>query len=189
MNNVRRNSPHLGLRGIPGRGDGDKGPSAPAPDPCLLLCPWSLSSRMQTCFHRTYTSGFEHCIKTGVNWPGSLYLLMVQSSNGCGTKPEMGPSHITLLFKGSLFSLLQSYPFLSAGKYIDTSVSVYGKTCWRNWSRGYRSCNRSCFYILGNYIQLRIDLFTWSRFLDPTHPGKNYSVLPVCLLLKIGHLR
>ena len=46
-------------------------------------------------------------------------------------------------------------------------ISVSRKTCWHNWSRGCRPCKREVFSPLGNYIQLRINVFTQNRFWVP----------------------
>lgn len=106
------------------RGAGDKAPSTPVPDPCLFFGPGhSAGECKQACFHQTDTSGFERCVKTGVNGPGSLCLLMVQSSNDDGVQIQMGLSHIST-FKGSLFSPPQIYPLHSEGKYIYTLVFI-----------------------------------------------------------------
>lgn len=169
-----RQTSHSGLPGILRSGDGGKAPCAPSPGPCLFLWPWSLSSRMQTgLLSPAVHLRFWTLPKDRSKLACCLCLPEVQSSNGYDVRSEgWDPITSPLLFKGSLFSLPQRYHLHSAGKCIDTLVfterpaGITGLVVIDH--------EASCFSILGNYIQLRITLFTQNRFLGPMKPGETF---------------
>lgn len=120
MSDVQQ-STHLGLPSTPQRRDGGKAPSAAAPEPRLLLWPWSLSSRMHTgplspAIHLRFWTLSKDWDKLArcLCFPWSnAQMVMVHRAWG-GTR-----SHLCFYLRAVYFSLPQSYPLYSAGEYVD----------------------------------------------------------------------
>lgn len=136
-------------------------------------CPGSLSRSTHGLPLHTHThpSGLKTCVKTRAHrLPSSLCVSSPKLKRSWCAEPGMRPKIISSVFKICLFSLApRTPPPTQSTSRIHTS-HAHRKACWHHWSRGPGLGNRSCFSTLGNYMQLRIHLFTQNRCLSPTHP-------------------